>query len=334
MFESLTAITVIALGKLGLCLALCLAERGFHVLGVDIDEQRVNQVNHGVAPWYEPGLAELLARYTTGSHLGGGSFRATTQHAQALTHGDCTIVLVPTPQESDGDFSTRYVESALAALAQSLTEKHLFILSSTVLPGTLDGVIIPLIERVSGLRLNEGFGVCYVPDFVALGNVINDFLRPDLVVIGESAAVYGDVVATIYQRLCLNQPAISRMSLISAELAKVSLNAYITMKISFANTLANLCECIPGADVDAITQAIGADRRISPHYLRGGTAFGGSCFPRDVSAFLRLAEVQGTQAELQRITTRLLMCAGCYKQDSLCRPMKLFCDQRRQTHRV
>ncbi len=302
-----TALSVVGLGKLGLCLAVCLAERGFDVLGVDIDPHLVDLVNRGIAPWHEPGLADLLAR-----HAGHG-FRATTCHADASAHGNMTFVLVPTPSAAEGDFSNRFIASALTSLAQSLTTDHLFVISSTVFPGAIEGALIPLIERASGRRLNEGFDVCYAPDFVALGNCINGFLRPDLVVIGESAPAAGARVESVYRQLCVNQPVLARMSLISAEVAKVSLNTYITMKISFANTLANLCERIPGADVDAITQAIGADRRISPHYFRGGTAFGGTCFPRDVHAFTQLAASRGAQSELIAAIDRV----NTHQQDHL-----------------
>jgi UDPglucose 6-dehydrogenase len=135
----------------------------------------------------------------------------------------------------------------------------------------------------------QDFDVCFDPDFVALGTVVKDFRNPDLVIIGESRTEAGDKVEALHKQMCHNKPKMARMSLISSEVAKVSLNAYITMKISFANTVANLCERIPGADVDAITSSIGVDKRISPFYLRGGLAFGGTCFPRDTKAFMTIS---------------------------------------------
>jgi UDPglucose 6-dehydrogenase len=174
----------------------------------------------------------------------------------------------------------------------------LFVISSTVVPGSTDRTFIPIIEQYSGRKLNEGFSVAFDPDFVALGNVVKDFLNPDLVIIGETSKAAGDRVEAIHRQMCQNEPKISRMSIISGEVAKVSLNAYITMKISFANTVANLCERIPGADVDAITTAIGADKRISPFYLRGGLAFGGTCFPRDTKAFNTIASNCGLESDL------------------------------------
>jgi UDPglucose 6-dehydrogenase len=173
------------------------------------------------------------------------------------------------------------------------------------MPGSTEGDFIPLLEKHSGRKLNDGFSICYDPDFVALGNVIKGFLRPDLVIIGESSSEAGARVEAIHRQICENNPAISRMSIINAELAKVCLNVYITLKISFANSISNLCEQIPGADVDIITRAIGADRRISPYYFQGGLAFGGTCFPRDIKAYLSLAEKYGVQAELVHAVERV-----------------------------
>jgi UDPglucose 6-dehydrogenase len=190
-------------------------------------------------------------------------------------------------------------------LGKSSKPYHLFVISSTVMPGSTNASFIPIIEKYSGRKLNQGFGVAYDPDFVALGNVIKGFKKPDLVVIGESAPECGARVEALHHKMCENQPAISRMSIISAELAKVCLNAYITTKISFANSVANLCEKIPGADVDAITKAIGADRRISPYYFQGGLSFGGTCFPRDTRAYITIGSRSNVQVELIQAVERI-----------------------------
>lgn len=290
------SISVVGLGKLGLCLSSCLAEKGFQVIGVDIEERVVNQLNEGKAPWFEPRLDELLAKH------GGKTLKATTYHKEAIENTDITFILVATPSNPDGSFSNRFIESALVllgkALAESKKEHHLFVISSTVMPESTDNIFIPLLEKHTGRKLNEGFSVCYDPDFVALGNVIKGFLSPDLVVIGESSLGAGVKVADIHRQMCENNPPIFRMSIINAEIAKVCLNAYITTKISFANSIANLCEAISGADVDIITKAIGMDKRISPYYFQGGLSFGGTCFPRDTKAYKRLAEKYNVQADI------------------------------------
>jgi UDPglucose 6-dehydrogenase len=291
------------LGKLGLCLAGCLAERGFDTLGVDIEERVVNSVNQGRAPWFELGLDDLLARNA------GGRLRASTKHCDAINKTDVTLILVATPSDSAGGFSNRFVEAALRSLGEAFGHSgkayHSFVISSTVMPGSTEASFIPILESSSGRRLHEHFSVCYNPDFVALGKAVAGFLEPDLVVIGESDTDAGARMEALHHRLCLNRPAISRMSLVSAELAKVCLNAYITMKISFANSIANLCERIPGADVDRITEAIGGDRRVSPYYFRGGLSFGGACFPRDTHAYTALARKYGVQAELIEATKKV-----------------------------
>ncbi len=279
-------VSVVGLGKLGLGLALCMAEGGIETLGVDVNENVVNAINDGKTPIVETDYQEFISRLR-------GRFRATASHAEAIEKTDVTFILVATPSIGDGRFSNRNVKSALKSLSESFGKSnkpyHLFVISSTVVPGSTDKTFIPIIEQYSGRKYLKDFDVCFDPDFVALGCVIKDFQNPDLVIIGESSAKAGETVAAIHKKMCKNDPPIHRMSLISAEVAKVSLNAYITMKISFANTVANLCEKIAGSDVDAITSAIGVDKRISPYYLRGGLAFGGTCFPRDTKAFMTIS---------------------------------------------
>lgn len=279
-------VSVVGLGKLGLGLALCFASSKIETLGVDVNEEVVDAINDGKTPIIEADYQELIDEL-------GEKFRATTSHAEAIEKTDITFILVATPSIGDGRFSNRYVKSALKSLSEAFGKSkkpyHLFVISSTVVPGSTEKTFIPLIEQYSGRKFMKDFDVCFDPDFVALGAVVADFRNPDLVIIGESRTVAGDKVEALHQKMCHNKPKIARMSLISAEVAKVSLNAYITMKISFANMVANLCERIPGADVDAITNAIGVDKRISPYYLRGGLAFGGTCFPRDTKAFMTIS---------------------------------------------
>ena len=298
----MNTVSVVGLGKLGQPLAACFAARGFETIGVDIDERVVDSINRGVPSIIEPGLQELII--TAGRRL-----RATQNHEEAVSKTDVSFILVPTPSDPDGHFSNKYVESALKSLAVSLGRSskkyHLFVLNSTVIPGSSEGSLIPIIEEFSGRRLNAGFGFCYCPELVALGSVIRDHLNPDFVIIGQSNDHDGNQVATIYKRLCENDPPILQMSVINAEMVKVCLNCYLTMKISFANSLANICEKIPGANVDTITRALGTDRRIAPYYLRGGLGFGGTCFPRDTKAFIALARRFGNDAELIRAVERI-----------------------------
>lgn len=292
-------LSVIGLGKLGACSAACFASKGFDVIGVDINKDFVDSINNGKAPVYEPRLQKTM-------DLSGKRFKATQDYEEAIKKSDVTFLIVPNPSKEDGIFSDKYLQDALehlsSALGMSEKEYHVFVITSTVSPCTTEKNLIPLIESVSGRRLNRGFGVCYNPAFIALGSVIRDFLNPDMILIGESEKKAGDIVEKIYKRVCENNPYYSRMSIVSAEIAKISLNCYITMKISFANTLANICEQIPGADVDAISKALGADKRVSPYYLKGGLNFGGPCFPRDNRAFMAFTDQYGYDAILAKAT--------------------------------
>ncbi|HVB96646.1 MAG TPA: nucleotide sugar dehydrogenase [Chloroflexota bacterium] len=298
----MNSVSVVGLGKLGQNLAACFAYRGFQTLGVDLADEVVNAINRGRRTVDEPGLQELI-------DSSGHRLRATTSHADAIEQTDVTFVLVPSPSDPNGNFSNRYVELSLEALGLALRQSskpyHLFVISSTVMPGSIGSSLIPLLEHVSDRKLNQGFGLAYCPEFVALGNAIKGFLRPDLAVIGESDNRAGELVLAIYHQLCENSPPMLRMPLINAEIAKVSLNCYVTLKISFANLLANLCEKIPGADVDLITEALGHDRRISPYYFRGGLRAGGTCFPRDIRAFIAFAERYGEDADMIRAVERI-----------------------------
>ncbi len=295
----MTTISVIGLGKLGACTAACFAYKGHEVIGVDVDRKTVDLVNQGRVPVVEPRLQEVLT-------AAGARLRATHSFDEAVESSDISFLLTPTPSEPDGHFSDRHLRAALEPLARALARVnksyHLFVVASTVSPGTTSERLIPLIEQKSGKKLNRDFGVCYNPAFIALGSAIHDLLHPDLVLIGESDETAAEQLVTLYRSICENQPYVARMSIVSSEITKISLNAYVTMKISFANTLANICERIPGADVDAITAALGADKRISPYYLKGGLPFGGPCFPRDNRAFAAFAREQGCEPRLAEAT--------------------------------
>jgi len=293
-------ISVIGLGKLGLCFAACFSAKGFDVIGVDINRKIVDAVNSGSAPVAEPMLQEFMV-------ASGGRLRATQSYEEALNGSDVTFIVVPTPSAESGHFSDKYLKDAITCLSLALKaadkKYHLFVVTSTVSPGTIEEKLIPLIESVSGKKLNKDFGICCNPEFIALGSVIEDFLNPDLVLIGESSKFAGDFLEEIYKVVCWKKAHIFRASIINAEIAKISLNCYVTMKISFVNTLANICEAVPRADVDVITQALGNDRRISPHYFKGGTAYGGPCFPRDNLAFLAFAKKYGIDARLAKASS-------------------------------
>jgi UDPglucose 6-dehydrogenase len=295
---NMDTISLAGLGKLGLCLAAVYAHKGKTVIGVDVLPTVVDTINKGASPIVEPGLADLIAG------TGGKKLLATLEYKRAIVESDITVILTATPSLPDGSFSNIQVEDTLKRFSLSLKESrkpyHLFVISSTVIPGSIEGSFIPLIEKHSGRKLHEGFGICYDPDFVALGSVIRDFMNPEIIVIGESSPKDGEMLEVLHRGICDNAPTVCRMSLASAEVAKVSLNAYITLKISFANLIGNVCGKIPGSNPDDITSAIGRDKRISPYYFKAGLSFGGTCFPRDTWAFNTVLKRHGIPADLMQ----------------------------------
>lgn len=293
-------ISVIGLGKLGLCLALVLADSGFQVVGVDTDEVRVRKIANGRSPIYEPKVESLLRS----TH---GSLSVTTDHRRAIEKTAATFVVVPTPSKKSGGFSLKHVKVAMRQIGRALAKKrgyHLVVLSSTVMPGSMEGPVRETLEKASGKKAGKDFGLCYNPEFIALGDVVRGLRNPDFVLIGESDPAGGELLSRIQYRVCTNSAPIERMSFWNAELAKMAVNSFVTMKMSFANTLAEICERMPGGEVDKITRAIGRDRRIGAAYLRGGMGYGGPCFPRDNMALARFAKGVGVRADLAVATDR------------------------------
>lgn len=296
--SSFRTISILGLGKLGAVAAGCYASRGFHVIGADINQNVVDRCNNGRPPIQEPGIEDLYR--SSRSFL-----RVTTDGFGAVQQSDATLITVPTPSKSDGAYSLDYVIGACKTVGDALRGKagyHLVVLKSTVLPGSCDSEIVPLLEARSGKRCGIDFGFCYNPEFIALGSVIYNIFNPDLILIGESDEAAGDNLQEISSRLLTSKRPLARMNLVNAELAKLSVNSFVTMKITFANLLARMCEQLPGGDVDVVTSALGLDSRIGPKYLKGGLGYGGPCFPRDNDAMLCLARHLGVSFPLAEAT--------------------------------
>lgn len=287
-------VSVVGLGNLGQALAVCLAWRGFHVVGVDVMTAVVASLEGACSTIVEPTVQEMLNESID-------RFSATTDPARAVNETDVTMILVATPSEDDGSFSLTYVEAVLSGLGQALAASskpsHLFVIGSTLTPGSTTR-LIAVLEESSGRRLNEGFHVCYCPELVALGTAAHDFINPDVVIIGESSPAAGAWADRIYDKLCMNSPEHLHMTMAEAEMAKLALNCYLAMKISFGNAVSRLCERVPGADSRAVTAVLQRDRRIGKGYLDGGLPYGGPCFPRDMLAYLEVANRVGDPASL------------------------------------
>jgi UDPglucose 6-dehydrogenase len=286
------AITVVGLGKLGLPFACLLASRGFHVTGIDASQEACERVNSGHYDGHEPGVAQLLA-------AAGDRLRATADFGAAST-SDLAFVIVPTPSDADDRFDAGHAQRAITDLTRSAIQankpRSTIVLVSTVMPGTCANELRPLIERLtSGTK--TAIDLVYSPEFIALGSVIRDLLHPDLILVGSDEPRAARRVSGFYRRLVENEPRTVCTNFINAELAKLAINTALTVKITLANHLAALCETLPGADVDEVTRAVGADSRIGPKYLRGGLGFGGPCLPRDVRAMSAVLRDQALDGE-------------------------------------
>ena len=298
---TLPRVSVVGLGKLGAPLAAVLASRGFSVIGLDVNKTLVDAMNAGKMPIVEPQLNELLAANRE-------RLTATMDANEAVQKSDASFVIVPTPSDSTGFFSNRFVLQAMDTLGKALKNKkgyHMVVITSTVMPGTTGTEIKKALEAASGRMVGPDLGLCYNPEFIALGSVVRDMLFPDSILIGESDTKAGDVLQTIYLQMCENKPPVQRMNFVNAELTKISVNTYVTTKISYANMLADICDRIPGADVDAVTKALGADTRIGAKYLKGAMGYGGPCFPRDNVAFAAFARKIGARADVAEATDRI-----------------------------
>jgi UDPglucose 6-dehydrogenase len=287
-------VSVIGLGKLGGSMAAGMASRGLNVIGVDVNRHAVDAVNAGQAPVQETGLGEMIAAHKE-------RIRATLSTEEAVLGSDISFVIVPTPSDERGAFTLQYAKFAFKSLGQALKKKngyHVIVLTSTVLPGATRHGLLPILEQESGKKCGPDFGLCYNPEFIALGSVIRDFLNPDFYLLGESDARAGDLLEQVHHRVSQNNAPVKRMSLENAELAKIAVNSYVTMKISFANLLADFCEHLPGGDVDVVSDALGMDKRIGRKYLTGGFGFGGPCFPRDNVALNFMGRQLGVDSRL------------------------------------
>jgi UDPglucose 6-dehydrogenase len=274
------------------------ASRGFEVVGVDVNERSVNLVNEGRAPVQETDLDKYIEENKA-------RIRATTSHEDAILNSDISFVIVPTPSDEKGAFSLQYAAWAFKEIGKALRKKngyHNIVLTSTVLPGATRYGLLPILEKESGKKCGADFGLCYSPEFIALGSVIRDFLNPDFLLLGEFDERAGNQLEQIYTETMFGNPPCKRMSLENAELTKISVNSFVTTKITFANMLADLCERVPGGNVDVVTDALGADKRIGRKYLTGALGYGGPCFPRDNVALSYIAREMDTRAALAETT--------------------------------
>ncbi len=288
--------SIIGLGKLGASMLAGMASRGLKVIGVDVSPDAVEAVRRHCAPVEETDLDATIKANAE-------RIAATLDYDEAVRNSPVSFVIIPTPSDERGAFSLKYAAECFASIGKSLRKKdgyHVVVLTSTVLPGSTRYGLLPILEKESGKQCGRDFGLCYNPEFIALGSVIKNFLNPDFYLLGEFDSRSGDALEAVHNRVSANRAPVKRMSLENAEIAKIAVNSFVTLKISFANMLGDICDRVPGADIDVVSDAIGTDSRIGRKYLTGGLGFGGPCFPRDNAALAFLGEQLGAEASILR----------------------------------
>jgi UDPglucose 6-dehydrogenase len=292
-------VAVFGMGRLGAPMAAVFAASGAFVTGVDVRAEVIRALNAGRAPVPEPGLDEMIAK--AGSRL-----RATNDYVEALEGTNISFVVVPTPSGEDRMFSLEYVIGAVGEIGLALRrlggDRHVIVITSTVMPGSTLGPIRAALESSSALTVAKDVGLCYSPEFIALGSVIRDLTRPDMILLGESDPQSGEAALSVLSAITPTGTPVARMDPTSAEVTKLAVNTFVTTKISYANMLSEICERLPGADAQVVSQAIGLDSRIGSKYLKPGAPFGGPCFPRDNAALAALARSLGTSADIAEAT--------------------------------
>ncbi len=287
-------IAVIGTGYVGLVSGACFAYLGHKVIGLDIDEEKVEKLRKGKIPIYEPGLDRILSKA-----LSDGNIEFTTDYEYAVKNSDFIFIAVGTPSREDGSADLSFVESAYRSIARYIGDKDFKVIvnKSTVPVGTGRWAreFIASLLRERGIKEPEKrFEVVSNPEFLREGKAVEDFMKPDRVVVGADNRDVAGLVASLYEKL---QPPILITDLPTAEMIKYASNAFLATKISFINEIANICEKL-GADVTVVARGMGLDHRISPHFLRAGCGFGGSCFPKDVKALIHTAKEVREEPEL------------------------------------
>ncbi|MDR0182277.1 UDP-glucose dehydrogenase family protein [Lysobacter arvi] len=285
-------VTIFGTGYVGLVTGTCLADVGHDVVCVDIDQAKVEGLNRGVIPIYEPGLEPMVK-----ANHAAGRLTFTTDAAAAIAHGDVIFIAVGTPPDEDGSADLKYVLAVARTIGKHLERPSVVVNKSTVPVGTADKVRAAIADELRARGVELAFEVASNPEFLKEGDAVNDCMRPDRIVIGSSSAGAVERLKRLYAPFNRNHERIVVMDVRSAELTKYAANAMLATKISFMNEIANIAERV-GADVEMVRQGIGSDPRIGWHFIYPGAGYGGSCFPKDVQALHRTAQQHGYTAQL------------------------------------
>ncbi len=292
-------ITVVGTGYVGLVTGVCLAEVGHTVIGVDTNEEKIRKLKSGIAPIYEPGLDGLLKRNAEHERL-----FFTTDLGSALEGTECVFIAVGTPQGEDGSADLQYVKAVARDVGRKAQNDMLVIVKSTVPVGTCDAVEAVVTAELAARQSKLKLTVASNPEFLKEGTAIDDFMKPDRIIVGIEDSDAEDVLAEMYRPFILDDPGrLFIMDRHSSELTKYGANAMLATRISFMNELARLCEKV-GANVDNVRRGMGADPRIGRKFLYAGPGYGGSCFPKDVAALLKTGQAHGVELDVLHAVTR------------------------------
>jgi UDPglucose 6-dehydrogenase len=285
-------IAVIGTGYVGLVSGTCFAETGVNVVCVDIDESKIEGLKNGIVPIYEPGLEEIIKRNVDKDRL-----TFSTNLKESIAEAEAVFIAVGTPPDEDGSADLKYVLGVAREIGEHMDHYLVVITKSTVPVGTSMKVKAEIAKKMAERGVDIEFDVASNPEFLKEGNAVDDFLKPDRIVVGLESEHAEKVIRKLYKPFLLNGHPILFMDITSSEMTKYAANSMLATKISFMNDIANLCELV-GANVDNVRKGIGSDARIGNKFIYPGTGYGGSCFPKDVQALIRTANEYGHPLEI------------------------------------
>jgi len=283
-------ILIIGTGYVGLVSGACFAEMGHHVICLDIDETKIENLKKGIIPIYEPGLTEMVQRNHKAKRLD-----FTTDYTFGVNESEICFICVPTPSSEDGSCNLSYVKSAAKKIAQNIKEYKIIVNKSTAPVGTVEEIKKILDENISDKEIE--YSVVSNPEFLKEGSAINDCMKPDRIIVGTESERVKETMRKLYQGFTLNHDRLLFMDIRSSEMSKYAANAMLATRISFMNEMAHICT-LAGADINNVRKGIGSDKKIGYSFLYAGVGYGGSCFPKDIRALSALAKSYGYTTEL------------------------------------